>query len=147
MTQTNPHGANANVEDPREQVMWDFYVETIKAGSPNAYKCAIDAGYSDTHAKNITRQEWFTERSRNMKSVERVEKSEKVFDEILEMDARDGKDEMNPQLLKIKADISKFLATTQGKNSGYTTKTEVDHTSKGDKITAIGALIQGIEEK
>lgn len=131
---TNPHGANANIEDPREQVMWDFYMETVEAKSPNAYQSAINAGYGESHAKNITRQGWFAERSRKMKSVQRVEKAEEFFDELQAMDIRDGKTDINPHLLKAKLDISKFLTSTQGKDKGYSMKTEVDHTTNGKDL-------------
>jgi phage terminase small subunit len=147
MKKTNPHGANLNQEDPREQIFWDLFVQATIKGKPNAYACAVEAGYSKSHAENITLQEWFKERHRKLKSVERVDKAEEFFDEIQAMDIRDGKDEINPHLLRAKVDINKYLTSTQGKSRGYTPKTEIDHTTGGDKITAIGALIQEIEQK
>ena len=147
MNKPNPHGANANNEDPREQVMWDFYIQTVKAGSPNALQSAIKAGYTEKYARQITMQDWFVERCRTLKRKKMVDKAERVLRKIMSYEDKNGGEKIDTNLLRIKSDVAKFIATTQGKDKGYTTKTEVDHTTKGDKITAIGALIQEIEQK
>ena len=41
----NPNGANGTTSDPREQIMWDFYVDSIRENRVNAYESAIKAGY------------------------------------------------------------------------------------------------------
>ena len=52
--------------------------------------------------------------------------------------------ENDPALARIKADMSKFVAETLGRKD-YAKKTETDLTSKGDKISTIGAILSGLD--
>lgn len=139
MAETNPHGANGTTGDPREQVCWDNYVLSIASSQENAYKAAIDAKYSEDHARNITMQGWFKERKAKLKRKDMLSKSEKVLDETLDMNTLDKEGLIDPQLLKIKVDVAKTIATTLGKEEGYSTRSEL--TGKDGKDFEIKTIV------
>lgn len=140
---TNPNGANGTTSDPREQVMWDIYVAKLSKGIENAYESAVEAGYSEDHSRNITLQGWFKERVSKLKRKEMLSKAERNLDKALDLVTLNKEGLEDPQLLKIKVDVSKTIVSTLGKDEGYSTKTETDLTSKGEKIefpTAINII-------
>jgi hypothetical protein len=139
MAESNPHGANGTTSDPREQVMWDIYVTKLSKGIENAMESALDAGYSEDHARNITLQGWFKERKARLKRKDMFSKSEKVLDETLDMDTTDKEGRTDPQLHKIKVDVAKTVVTTLGKDEGYSSRSEL--TGKD------GAPLINIEDK
>lgn len=132
---TNPNGANGTTSDPREQVMWDIYIANLSKGIDNAYAAAIEANYSEDSARNITMREWFKERLGKLKRKEMLSKAERNLDKTLDLVTLNKEGLEDPQLLKIKVDVSKTIVQTLGKDIGYSTKTETDITSKGEKIT------------
>lgn len=133
---TNPNGANGTTSDPREQVMWDFYVESITAGQVNAYESAIKAGYEESSAKNITLRGWFKERLEDLERKDMLSKAEKKLAKTLTYDVEDKETgKVQTDLLRIQTDVAKHLTSTLGKNKGYSTRTETDLTTKGEAIT------------
>lgn len=123
---TNPLGANGTgISDPREQVMWEHYVQSIKEKKASGYKSAVYAGYSEDHARNITLQNWFKERYRSLKRKSMVSKAEKVLIKTLNYDPNNGGDKIDNGLLKTQTDVAKFIASTQGKEEGYGTIPQV----------------------
>jgi len=130
--QTNPNGANQYQLDPRQKLCWDYYINPDSETFANATQSAIRAGYTEEYADQITTTEWFLGRLWILNSVN---ESEKVFKEILESNHKDletGK--IDSGVLRIKADIAKFLASTKGKDEGYSTRSETDLTTKGKSI-------------
>lgn len=125
--ETNPNGANQHTPDNREQKCWDFYIESIIAGTPNAYASAIKAGYSEDHSRNITMQGWFKERSEELERKEMLSKAEKKLKRTLEYEVEKDGGEIKTDLLRIQADVSKYLTTTLGKDKGYSPKQEIEH--------------------
>lgn len=89
------------------------------------------AGYTKKTANRITLQPWFIGKVRRLKLLD---KAEKVLDEMLDLpvqvikDDDDDPDESylvtEPALVKIKQDTAKFIAERQGKDQGYSTRTE-----------------------
>lgn len=142
MKKTNPNGANQYLLDPRQKECWDAYINPKSDTWSNAYKSAIKVGYEKTTALQITSEKWFIERVRRMNLLG---KAEKVLEETLEIDHvipavgafgivvdRKTKQivmEVSPAILKIKQDSAKFVAETQGKEEGYTKRSEL--TAKG----------------
>src|SRR3990167_11446277 len=126
----NPHGANSVQSDPREQVCWDFYIKGLSENRENAYKAAKDAGYSEGSAVNITTREWFIERKGKLRRNDMLGKAERNLDKVLDLEVQDLKGEINPQLLRIKMDVSTTIAKTLGKNH-YSERTE--HTGADGK--------------
>ena len=122
---SNVSVANGSTSDPREQDCWDYYVESITAGGKgNAMQAALKAGYSDDHARNITIQGWFVERLEKLKRKDLLSKAEKCLHKTLDYNPEEeGK--IRTDLLRIQADIAKFITSTQGKDKGYSNRTEL----------------------
>jgi hypothetical protein len=112
----NPNGANNSQSDPREQVFWDLYIEN---NLENAYKCAIEVGYEESNAKNITMREWFKERLRKLKKKDMVSKAEKVLNKTLEYSTENDKGEVKVDLLRVQVDVAKHVTEKLGKEEGY----------------------------
>lgn len=128
MPETNPHGANQYVLDPRQKMCWELYVNPSSETFGNGLQSALKAGYEEEYAKVITTRPWFVEKIRRLNMLS---KAEKVLDETLEMSTKSyktvGENEIevnDPQLLKIKQDTAKFVAERVGKEI-YSSRSEV----------------------
>lgn len=144
---TNPNGANQYLLDPRQIKCWEYYTNPKSETFSNAYQSAIRAGYENTTSLHITKEIWFTERVRR---INLLSKAEKVLEDTLTMDhvvplidkVSMGKNQvvhrkvLDPEtfeplisvdtsILKIKQDSAKFVAETQGKNEGYSKRSEL----------------------
>jgi len=136
---TNPNGANQHTPDPREQKCWDFYVESITNGRPNAYESAIKAKYSEDHARNITLQGWFKERLEDLERKDMLSKAEKKLAKTLTYEV-EKEGEIKTDLLRIQTDVAKHITNTLGKKH-YSTKGEDALDEIADKIQAINYII------
>jgi hypothetical protein len=127
--QSNPNGSNQYTPDPREQICWDFYVESLLNGQPNAYSSAIKAGYEESSAKNITLRGWFRERHDSLSRKEMLSDAEKVLRKTLRYKTEkirdDGTEEIKTDLLRVQTDVAKHITSTLGKNEGYSTRNEL----------------------
>ena len=121
---TNPNGANGVTSDPREQVMWDFYVEGITKGIENAYAAAIKAGYGKPHAENITLQGWFKERKDGLRRRDMFSKAERNLDRALDTEYEDEDGNIKSDVMRIVVDVSKKVATNLCKDY-YSPRTEL----------------------
>ena len=117
MAETNPNGANQYTPDPRQDKCWEFYVESVRKGVPNAFQAAIDAGYEETSAKDITATGWFLERLEKLKLKGMRSKAERNLDKMLETKwtIGDNDDKVLPDVMRIVADVSKTVAKSLGK--------------------------------
>lgn len=126
---TNPNGSNQFTSDPREQICWDFYVESITKGQANAYESAIKAGYEESSAKTITVRRWFIERNEELERKEMLSLAEKVLMKTLKYKTEEideeGNEKVKSDVLRIQVDASKHLTSTLGKDKGYSTRTEL----------------------
>jgi len=152
MAGTNPNGANQWNLDPRQKLCWEYYVDPRSETFGNMTQSGIRAGYDEEYSRQLSTTDWFLAKIRRLNLLG---KAEKVLDETLEMEdvnpilyngapiILDGKAlvKRDPALTKIKQDSAKFVASTQGKNEGYSQKTETDITSGGQPING------DIEEK
>lgn len=127
----NPNGANGTTSDPREQVMWDFYIENLSKGFDNAKDAALKAGYSEPHADNITLQGWFKGRQDKLRRKEMLSDAEKVLKNTLKYKVVKDSGEVKTELLRIQTDVAKHITKTLGKNEGYSERTE--HTGADGK--------------
>ena len=125
---TNPNGANQFQLDPRQKTCWEFYIDPKSETFGNATKSAMKAGYTAGTADTITVTEWFIGRLWKLNSVS---KAEDTFKKILELPSIDEESKFDSGVLRIQADIAKFLASTQGKDDGYSTR--VENTGKDGK--------------
>lgn len=138
MAGEKPYVANGSTSDPREQICWDFYIESITKGEINATESALKAGYSKDHARNITMQGWFKERLEELERKEMLSKAEKVLMKTLNYSTEEVDDEgrikVKVDLLRVQLDASKHLTSTLGKNKGYSTRSEVTGADGKDLI-------------
>ena len=123
--QPNPNGANGTTSDPREQKAWDNYIESIANGKENAYQAAIDAGYEESSAKNITLRGWFKERLAKLKRKDMLSNAEKLLANVITYEHIDYDGKVNVPLLAQQIKVSETLVTTLGKNEGYSSRQEV----------------------
>ncbi len=148
MAFSNPNGANETTKDPREQVMWDIYVTKLTEGKVNAYESAIEAGYSKDHSRNITMQGWFKDRLAKLKRCDMLSKAEKVLEKTLDyqtdyIDLETGETKVKVDLLRVQTDVAKTIATTLGKDVGYSTKIEQELSNPDGNLKTI--IIQKAE--
>lgn len=127
MANSNPNGANQFNLDPRQRLCWDLYVNPKSETFGNALQSALRVGYEETYAKSITMTEWFLEKVRRLNMLS---KAEKVLNEALDLISISEEGKTDSALLRIKTDVAKFIASTQGKNEGYSTREEVEITDK-----------------
>ena len=145
----NPHGANSGLPDPRQELLWKFYLDGLAKGLPNATKAALDAGYAPTTAHSITNLKWFKERKAKLGRRSMLAHAERNLRAMLKMDWKDiklvevGKDddgkpvmeekeELNIDKAKLVKDVSIFIAETLGKDDGYSKKVEESKNVKHD---------------
>ena len=139
MAGEKPYVSNGITSDPREQVMWDIYVTNLGKGIDNAMQSALEAGYEETTAKNITLTGWYKERKNRLKRKDMLSNSEKKLAKTLEYEVESydesGKLTIKTDLLKIQVDVAKTLVTTLGKDEGYSTRQEVTG-ANGERLIA-----------
>lgn len=120
---SNPNGANQYKIDPRQSVFLKYYLDPKSKTFSNAYKSALKAGYSKEYAEVIVGQmpKWLSE---FLGDISLLDKAERNIKEFLEMEitntgvTKDGKEIYeydDTGKLKVKADISKFVAERLGK--------------------------------
>lgn len=143
---SNPNGANQFFLDPRQKICWEYYVNPKSETFANATQSAIRAGYEEKYARQIMVSDWFVAKVRRLNLLG---KSEKVLDEVLDMpikvikyDTVSGEDddatdepetylETDPAIVRVKLDAAKFVASTQGKDEGYSTRSELSGPNGG----------------
>ena len=119
----NPYGANAYDMDPRFTLFLQYYIDPKSETFSNALKSGIRAGYSPKYANQITRKKRYKE---VMDSSFMIHKAENNMADVLSMKTdlalrdrngriltdKDGKPIKltNAELLRIKVDVSKFIA-------------------------------------
>ncbi len=124
---TNPNGANQYTLDPRQKLCWENYTNPKSETFGNATQSAIKAGYTTGTADTITTTEWFIGKLWRLNSTYTGERKIKELMElpILEPDSS----KVDVGIARIQADLAKYLTSTQGKDDGYSTRSEV--TGKG----------------
>lgn len=144
--------SNQHTPDARQQKCWENYLDSIQRGIPNATKAAIDAGYEPKSAKDITSAVWWLERLEGLRRKRLLSKSEKKFEEIMDMDSMNGGIRIDSKLLAVQANVGRHITSTLGRDVGYATRQE--HTgANGEKLIPgemtpeLKALAQEYERK
>jgi len=117
--------SNQHTPDDREQKCWDLYVKSIAKGTPNAKASALKAGYSEPHADNITLQGWFKGREAKLRRTGMLSKAERNLDKALDESYKDEDGKIQSDVMRIVVDVSKTIATTLGKDEGYSSRSEI----------------------
>lgn len=147
---TNPNGANQYMLDPRQALFWKLYNDPKAVNFGNALQTAIEVGYSETSATQITTQLWFLEKTRRMNLLLKAEKvMEKtletkhikkkigMFGPIVDPTTKEYVYEIDVSTLAIKNKVAMFVAERQGKDVGYSTRNELTGKDGKDLPTPI----------
>lgn len=112
--------ANQWFSDPRQELFLKAYLDPKSPTWGNALQSGLGAGYSREYSESITAQmpDWLSERLGKSKLVQKAEKNMELALEGALDDPEKGKKE-----LQYKA--SEFILKTQGKELGYTERTEL----------------------
>ena len=139
--------------DPRREIFWKYYLSTVKAGRPNKKASAIAAGFSEGTAMTIGNTQWFQAKLKKLKRSRMLSKAEQNISNILSLNYSqmkvldDGTEvqEIDKDVLRVVADMSKTIATTLGKDEGYSMKTEVSGKTETEiKINAVNYAEQPV---
>lgn len=115
-------GGNQYQPDPRQILFLSYFKNPKSKTFSNAYQSALKAGYSEEYSQNITGQmpDWLLE---SISDEKMLSKAEKNLDEFLDFTE-------DP---KIRADITKFVASRLGKKK-WSERIDHDLTTKGEAI-------------
>lgn len=120
----------------KQQKCWDFYVQSVIAGSPNAVQSALKAGYTESSANRITTQKWFKDRKKKLDRLGMLSDAEKNLSKLLNTPyiitkQKNGEkyQEIDTELARLVLDVSKTIVKSLGKDEGYSERSEV--TGKG----------------
>lgn len=119
-----------------QQKCWDFYVESVIAGSPNIKQSAIRAGYTESTADRIATQKWFKDRKKKLDRMGMLSDAERNLKNILNLEyivtkTKNGEkyQEIDPELLRLVISVSDKVTKALGKDEGWSERSEV--TGKG----------------
>lgn len=127
---SNPNGSNQYQLDPRQLTCWNFYVDPRSETFGNATQSALKAGYEFETADKITSTDWFLGKRRRLNMLS---KAEKVLDETLDYIAIGEEGKVDVGIGRLKLDAAKVIATTLGKDEGYSSKLEIATNTFNDK--------------
>lgn len=127
---SNPNGSNQYLLDPRQLACWNFYIDPKSATFGNGTQSAIKAGYEPDYADQITTVDWFKGKVRRLNMLGKAEKVlEKALDYETDSIGDDGKTKVQVDLLRVQTDVAKTVATTLGKDEGYSSKIQLEATT------------------
>lgn len=112
----------------RQQRCWAFYVNPESETFANAYQSARKAGYEAQYSEVITLQPWF---KAQLARLNLLEKAEKKLEEALDLPVKTGDGTTDKGVI----DVAKFVASTQGKHVGYSTRQELTGADGAPLIT------------
>ena len=143
---SNPNGSNQYLLDPRQLACWNFYIDPKSATFGNGTQSAIKAGYEPDYADQITTVDWFKGKVRRLNMLGKAEKVlEKALDYETDSIGDDGKTKVQVDLLRVQTDVAKTVATTLGKDEGYSSKIQIEATTFTEEEQA--ALLALLNDK
>lgn len=168
-SKNNPNGANQFVADPRQALFLSYYLDPKSKTFSNALQSALKAGFSEEYASVLTSQmpDWLSDK---LSKLNMLTKAERNLDEIMDLPNMvqamgafgpifEGKGEHKKPvmtyatgLLKVKADVSKFVAERVGKDKyGDNPADDIPHqtiiiinTPNGNTAVGIQSLTKAI---
>lgn len=118
--------------NPQQEAFLAAYIDPKSETFGNALQSALNAGYAQEYAENITHllPDWLSEK---LGDNDLLTKAEKVLHKTLELPAVDEEGKVDTSLLRVQTDVAKFSAERLNK-AKYSTRQE--HTGKdGEPIT------------
>lgn len=136
----NPNDANQHTPDPRQELTWRYYINSLARGVPNAKKAALMAGYSEKFSGNVVNCKWFKDKKRKLRQKNAITRAEKNLFKIMDikwsnmkiLENGDEIEEVDIDKVKVVKDVSTFVLETLGKDEGYTKKIEEEKNIKHD---------------
>ena len=118
---------------PQQELFLERYTNPKSPTFGNAKQSALEAKYEESHADNLTTllPDWLLE---NIGDMKRLRKAEKNLDEVQNIQIYNEEGKLDANLIDKRTKVDMFIAERLNKNK-YSTKTETDLTSKGEKIT------------
>lgn len=115
--------------NPKQEAFLKYYLDPQSDTFSNITQSGIKAGFSATYSANLVTQmpSWLAD---TMGDARRLRTAEDNLTQLLEQNDD----------IKVKADITKFVASTMGRKK-YSTRTETDVTSQGQAITGINYIV------
>lgn len=121
---------------PQQELFLERYTNPKSPTFSNALQSALEAGYAQEYAESITYKmpSWLAE---NVGDLRRLKRAEKNLTEVQNLDIVDKEGKIDTNLIDKRTKVDMFLAERLDK-SKYSTKQEIDHTTKGEKIEMTG---------
>lgn len=148
--------ANQWVLDPRQTEFARYYTDPKSPTFANAYQTALKVGYGEDYARTIISvgSQWVKEIIRAPRHTRMLEKAERNLEETLALETKlkiveDGEviaEVTDPKLLKIKTDVSMFVAERLDKDT-YSTKTVEDKTITVDITKTLDDIANANRQK
>lgn len=115
--------------NPKQELFLKLYLDPHSDTFGNCTQSGIKAGFDEGYASSLMSRmpAWLEETVGDARRVRLAE------DNLVSLMTQD-------EDKKVKADISKFVASTLGKKK-YSTKTDIDVTSKGESISQINYIV------
>lgn len=133
-----------NILSPQQQMAWSNYVDPKSKTFSNAYQSAKKAGYSEEYSSNIMIEKWWKNK---LRILNMLDKAEQNLSDFLEMDTKTKKLIQNElvemddsEKMRIKADITKFVAERVGK-ARYSTRQELT-AANGEPLILPSVIIE-----
>lgn len=134
--------ANQYLVDPRQALFFSYYIDPKSPTFSNALQSALRAGYAQEYAESLTAQmpKWLSE---SLGEMSMLAKAEKNLNKVLDLNTELGDTGLHSdKLLRIQADVSKFIAERLGrkkygeseKPSGNTLNINVFTSEQGRRI-------------
>lgn len=119
--------------NPQQQLFRESYLNPKSETFGNGYASGIKAGFEDSYARNLfsLRPDWLSE----IIDEKKVRKADKNLDEMLDLDYQ-ANGEIDANVLRVKADITKFVAETLGKTR-YSKRSELAGPGGKDLMTGL----------
>ena len=153
----NPNGANQYQPDPRQALFLSYYLDPKSETFSNALQSALKAGYQQEYAESITAKSttWLAESVGDQFMLSKAERNlDKFLDletlqpiitmigPLIDKETGEVMTKENHNLLKIKSDVSKFVAERLGRDK-YATRKE--HTGKDGGPISIAEVLDDLD--
>lgn len=126
--------ANRFQEDPRQDLFWNYYMESILAKQPCIKAAGIKAGYSAASSGRISQTLWFKNKKRALKKSGMYKNAVQNLDDIMKLkymgikvnkETGEEEDVVDIDRAKLVIDVSKTVVKTLGKDDGWSERSEV----------------------
>jgi len=108
--------------NPQQEKFVALYTDPKSDTFANALQSALEAGYKQEYAENITHlmPDWLSESIGDMKLLQ---KAERVLNKTLDYETSDAEGKIDSALLRTQTDVAKFISERLNK-SKYSARTE-----------------------